>query len=80
MVGLSDPQFQDGLMLHQFPRGYKHPDVPFYSIKWAVMGAPNTPVWLRDALWLEYGDIIKDEDGKEVGFGVVCRILKFSLE
>ena len=58
-------------MLHQFPKNYKHPDVPFYSIKWAVMGASNVPVWLRDALWLEYGDILKDKNGKDVGFGVV---------
>ena len=66
----SDVQFQDGYMLHQFPSGYQHPEVPFFSIKWAIMGAPG-PVWGRDVCWLEYGDIITDDNGKEVGFGVV---------
>lgn len=65
-----DVQFQDGVMLHQFPAGYKHPEMPFYSIKWAIMGAAG-PVWFRDVCWLEYGDIITDENGQEVGFGVV---------
>ena len=60
-------------MLHQFPSGYKAPEVPFYAIKWAVMGAPvaHSPVWDRDVCWLEYDDIIQDEAGKELGFGVV---------
>ena len=61
-------------MLHQFPASYKAPQVPFYSIKWAVMGSPG-PVWFRDVCWLEYGDIIIDETGNELGFGVVCTVL-----
>ncbi|RMX50650.1 hypothetical protein pdam_00017149 [Pocillopora damicornis] len=64
-----DAHFQDGLVLHQFPANYKAPQVPFYSIKWAVMGSPG-PVWFRDVCWLEYGDIIIDETGNELGFGV----------
>lgn len=66
----TDVHFQDGLVLHQFPAGYKVPEVPFYAIKWAVMGSPG-PVWERDVCWLEYGDIFTDEVGNEVGFGVV---------
>ncbi|XP_032236646.1 uncharacterized protein LOC116617779 [Nematostella vectensis] len=64
-----DVNFVDGLMLHQFPSGYKHPNVPFFSIKWAIIGQPG-PIWSRDVCWLEYGDIVTDDDGKEVGFGV----------
>lgn len=60
------------MVLHQFPAGYKAPELPFYSIKWAVMGGPAAaPVWDRDVCWLEYGDIIHDEAGNELGFGVV---------
>ncbi|XP_020621080.1 uncharacterized protein LOC110058762 [Orbicella faveolata] len=70
-----DVHFQDGLVLHQFPAGYKVPEVPFYSIKWAVMGSPG-PVWERDVCWLEYGDIFTDEAGNEVGFGVGSSITR----
>ena len=69
-----DGSFQDGLVLHQFPAGYKVPEFPFYSIKWAVMGSPiASPVWDRDVCWLEYGDITHDEAGRELGFGVVWK-------
>lgn len=70
-----DVHFQDGMVLHQFPAGYKAPEVPFYSIKWAVMGGPG-PVWERDVCWLEYGDIIHDEAGNELGFGVGSSIAR----
>lgn len=70
-----DAHFQDGLVLHQFPANYKAPQVPFYSIKWAVMGSPG-PVWFRDVCWLEYGDIIIDETGNELGFGVGSSITR----
>ncbi|KAK3755762.1 hypothetical protein QZH41_019993, partial [Actinostola sp. cb2023] len=69
-----DVHFQDGLMLHQFPQGYKHPGVPFYSIKWAVVGVRSSPLWLRDVCWLEYGDILTDKNGEEFGFGVASSI------
>jgi hypothetical protein len=65
-----DGNFSDGLMLHQFPEDYKHPNTPFYAIKWAIFDAPG-PVSARDVCWLEYGDIRLDEHGKEFGFGVV---------
>lgn len=67
----SDAHFQDGVVLHKYPQDYKHPDVPFYAIKWAAMGVKSTPFWLRDVCWLEYGDIRIDEHGEEFGFGVV---------
>ena len=35
-----------------------------------IMGSPG-PVWERDVCWLEYADIIHDEAGNELGFGVV---------
>ena len=57
-------------MLHRFPKNYKHPDMPFYAIKWAVFDAPG-PVSARDVCWLEYGDIKLDDQGREFGFGVV---------
>ena len=66
----ADVHFQDGMVLHQFPEGYKAPELPFYCIKWAIMGSPG-PVWERDVCWLEYADIIHDEAGNELGFGVV---------
>ena len=65
-----DGNFTDGLMLHVFPKNYKHPSMPFFAIKWAIFDAPG-PVSARDVCWLEYGDIRQDEDGKEFGFGVV---------
>jgi hypothetical protein len=71
-----DFHFQDGLLLHKFPTGYKHPNVPFYSIKWGIMGMQSGPLWLRDVCWLEYGDLMLDENGEQMGFGVVC-ILSF---
>lgn len=40
------------------------------------MGSPG-PVWERDVCWLEYGDIIIDETGNELGFGVVIRVVNF---
>ena len=55
----ADVHFQDGMVLHQFPEGYKAPELPFYCIKWAIMGSPG-PVWERDVCWLEYADIIHD--------------------
>ncbi|XP_046841687.1 uncharacterized protein LOC124435774 [Xenia sp. Carnegie-2017] len=64
-----DVHFYDGVLMHLIPKDYKHPDVPFYSIKWGVFGQAG-PVSLRDVCWLEYGDIRVDENGKEYGFGV----------
>ncbi|KXJ14256.1 uncharacterized protein LOC110239123 [Exaiptasia diaphana] len=69
-----DAHFQDGILVHKCPKDYKHPEVPFYSIKWAVMGVRSSPFWLRDVCWLEYGDILKDENGEEFGFGVASSI------
>lgn len=70
-----DVHFQDGMVLHQFPEGYKAPELPFYCIKWAIMGSPG-PVWERDVCWLEYADIIHDEAGNELGFGVGSSITR----
>ncbi|XP_028400890.1 uncharacterized protein LOC114523997 [Dendronephthya gigantea] len=70
-----DALFTDGLMLHRFPKNYKHPDMPFYAIKWAIFDAPG-PVSARDVCWLEYGDIRQDERGREFGFGVASSILR----
>lgn len=70
-----DAHFSDGLLLHQFPEKYRHPDVPFYAIKWAIFDAPG-PVSARDVCWLEYGDIREDEYGNEFGFGVASSIVR----
>lgn len=72
----TDVNFKDGLVLHKFPTSYKAngEQLPFYSIKWAIMGTPvPSPIWDRDVCWLEYADIIQDNEGKEIGFGVVCK-------
>ena len=63
-------------MLHKFPTSCKADGdhLPFYSIKWAIMGTPvPSPIWDRDVCWLEYADIIHDNEGKEIGFGVVWK-------
>lgn len=74
-----DVNFKDGLVLHKFPTSCKADGdhLPFYSIKWAIMGTPvPSPIWDRDVCWLEYADIIHDNEGKEIGFGVGSSITR----
>lgn len=74
-----DVNFKDGLVLHKFPTICKADGdhLPFYSIKWAIMGTPvPSPIWDRDVCWLEYADIIHDNEGKEIGFGVGSSITR----
>ena len=70
-----DGHFSDGLLVHLIPNSYKHPNVPFYAIKWAIFDAPG-PVSARDVCWLEHGDIKIDERGKEFGFGVASSVIR----